>query len=238
MLQATIAEQLVKVRARIEEATRAAQRPAHSVQLLAVSKTKSVDEITQAYQAGQRLFGENYVQEGLNKIQALRHLQDIEWHFIGELQANKTRQIAENFHWLQSLDRLRIARRLHNQRPAHLPPLQVLIQVNINQEESKAGILPHELNEFMTALADLPRLQLRGFMFIPQANLTEQEQANTFQQCQAMFIQLQEQLPKAQQQAQVNIDTLSLGMSRDLATAIAYGSTQVRVGTDIFGHRQ
>ncbi|RUO39341.1 YggS family pyridoxal phosphate-dependent enzyme [Aliidiomarina taiwanensis] len=229
MLQATIADQLEKVRIRVQQAEKKANRPANSVQLVAVAKTKPTADIEAAYAAGQRSFGENYVQEGVDKVQALQHLSDIEWHFIGQLQSNKTREVAEHFHWVQSLHRLRIATRLNNQRPAHLPPLQVLIQLNIDEEPNKAGISLAELPEFAKAVQALPKLQLRGLMLIPKANPSAAEQAHTLQLCQTAFEELQQQIDR--------VDTLSLGMSNDLEAAIAHGSTMVRVGTDIFGPR-
>jgi|SRR5690554_3840200 len=229
MLQATIADQLTKVRARINLAAKIAQRPASSIQLVAVSKTKPTTNIEEAYTAGQRQFGENYVQEGVDKVLATKHLKDLQWHFIGELQSNKTRQVAEHFDWVQSLDRLRIATRLNNQRPSELAPLQVLVQVNIDAEETKAGITINELPEFAAAINDLPRLELRGLMVIPRANPSPAEQAESFARCRQVFEELKQQ--------HARIDTLSLGMSNDLETAIQYGSTMVRVGTDIFGTR-
>lgn len=229
MLHATIADQLIKVRARIKHASEKANRSATSVQLVAVSKTKPIVDIAAAYAAGQRHFGENYVQEGVDKIQSLTHLKDIKWHFIGELQSNKTRPVAEHFTWVQSLDRLRIATRLNNQRPKHLPPLQVLIQLNIDNEPSKAGISLAELPEFVSAVNQLPQLELRGLMVIPMANPAPDKQAVSFRHCQQVFEDLQQQ--------HARIDTLSLGMSNDLEAAIQYGSTMVRVGTDIFGTR-
>ncbi len=229
MLHATIADQLVKVRARIEQAAKSAERPADAIRLLAVSKTKTIKDITLAYEAGQRLFGENYVQEGIDKIQALTELTDIEWHFIGELQSNKTRSVAEHFHWVQSLDRIRIATRLNAQRPSHLPPLQVLVQLNIDNEDTKAGISLAELPDFVTALGELPRLELRGLMVIPKASPSPKQQAETLALCRQTFEQLQQQ--------QARVDTLSVGMSNDLEAAIHHGSTMVRVGTDIFGAR-
>lgn len=229
MLHATIADQLTKVRARIQLAAEKAGRLSTSIKLIAVGKTKSSSDIEAAYHAGQRRFAENYVQEGVDKVQSLTHLKDIEWHFIGELQSNKTRLVAEHFHWVQCIDRIRIAKRLNDQRPNELPPLQVLIQLNIDDEATKAGISLAELADFVTALSELPRLQLRGLMIIPMANPTMEQQAATLSQCQQVFEVLQQQLPR--------IDTLSVGMSSDLEAAIEHGSTMVRIGTDIFGAR-
>lgn len=229
MLQATIADQLTKVRARINLAAKNAQRPASSVQLVAVSKTKPYSSIEEAYAAGQRHFGENYVQEGVDKVLATTHLKNLTWHFIGELQSNKTRQVAEHFDWVQSLDRTRIATRLNNQRPDGLEPLQVLIQVNIDNEATKAGITLSELPELVAAINALPRLELRGLMIIPMANPSPTQQTESFARSRQVFEELKQQ--------HARVDTLSLGMSSDLEAAIQHGSTMVRVGTDIFGTR-
>lgn len=202
--------------------------PCSNVQLLAVSKTKTTDEIFAAFEAGQTAFGENYVQEGVDKIQALQAL-PIEWHFIGELQSNKTRLVAENFHWFQSLDRLRIARRLSQQRLSRQPPLQVLIQLNIDQETTKGGIAPQSLLPFAQEVLTLPHLTLRGIMCIPKPQADLNLQAQSFRACRIAFEELKQLSPK--------IDTLSMGMSQDLEQAILEGATLVRVGTDIFGAR-
>ncbi|MDT7526274.1 YggS family pyridoxal phosphate-dependent enzyme [Pseudidiomarina sp. GXY010] len=223
-----IAERIKEVRNQIKQATQAAQRQPHSVQLLAVSKTKPAADVAAAHAAGQVDFGENYVQEGVQKITQLQHL-PLTWHFIGPIQSNKTKDIAEHFAWVHSLDREKIARRLSQQRPAHLPPLQVLIQINIDDESSKAGIAPAQLEQMAQLIASLPQLQLRGLMTIPQADASTDQQAHSFAAMQRLFLQLQTQYDQ--------IDTLSMGMSNDLAAAIAHGSTMVRVGTAIFGAR-
>ncbi|PWW10604.1 hypothetical protein DFO79_11436 [Pseudidiomarina tainanensis] len=223
-----IAERIKEVRNQIKQATQAAQRQPHSVQLLAVSKTKPAADVAAAHAAGQVDFGENYVQEGVQKITQLQHL-PLTWHFIGPIQSNKTKDIAEHFAWVHSLDREKIARRLSQQRPAHLPPLQVLIQINIDDESSKAGIAPAQLEQMAQLIASLPQLQLRGLMTIPQADASADQQAHSFAAMQRLFLQLQTQYDQ--------IDTLSMGMSNDLAAAIAHGATMVRVGTAIFGAR-
>ncbi|MRJ43053.1 MULTISPECIES: YggS family pyridoxal phosphate-dependent enzyme [Idiomarina] len=223
-----IAERIKEVRNQIKQATQAAQRQPHSVQLLAVSKTKPAADVAAAHAAGQVDFGENYVQEGVQKITQLQHL-PLTWHFIGPIQSNKTKDIAEHFAWVHSLDREKIARRLSQQRPAHLPPLQVLIQINIDDESSKAGIAPAQLEQMAQLIASLPQLQLRGLMTIPQADASADQQAHSFAAMQRLFLQLQTQYDQ--------IDTLSMGMSNDLAAAIAHGSTMVRIGTAIFGAR-
>lgn len=203
-----------------------------AVKLLAVSKTKPVSDILQAYQAGQIAFGENYVQEGVEKIHHFEQQQiTLEWHFIGPLQSNKTRLVAENFDWMQTLDRSKIADRLNEQRPHYKAPLNVLIQINISDESSKSGIAPEAMLSLAKHIQNLPHLRLRGLMAIPAptTNLTEQEA--TFTRMQVLFQQLQQALPEA------NIDTLSMGMSDDMSSAIKCGSTMVRIGTAIFGQR-
>lgn len=223
-----IAERIKEVRNQIKQATQAAQRQPHSVQLLAVSKTKPAADVAAAHAAGQVDFGENYVQEGVQKITQLQHL-PLTWHFIGPIQSNKTKDIAEHFAWVHSLDREKIVRRLSQQRPAHLPPLKVLIQINIDDESSKAGIAPAQLEQMAQLIASLPQLQLRGLMTIPQADASADQQVHSFAAMQRLFLQLQTQYDQ--------IDTLSMGMSNDLAAAIAHGATMVRVGTAIFGAR-
>jgi hypothetical protein len=224
----TIAERLISAHESLVKATDKAHRATNSVQLLAVSKTKPVSDIVQAYKAGHRLFGENYVQEGVEKITALQELNDIEWHFIGPLQSNKCKLVAEHFDWVQSIDRSKIARRLNNHRSAH-KLLNVLIQVNINQESSKAGVLPDAVNELANYIESLPHLRLRGLMAIPKADQNENELTQTFLQMQQLFLQLKCSYAK--------VDTLSMGMSADMQIAIANGSTMVRLGTAIFGAR-
>ena len=224
----TIAERLKSVQITVEQSTLDAHRPSNSVKLLAVSKTKPVSDIVLAYEAGQRLFGENYVQEGIEKIHALQKLDDIEWHFIGPLQSNKTRLVAENFDWVQAVDRLKIAQRLNDQTSAH-KALNVCIQVNIDDDENKAGINKAELNNFAESIAQLPNLTLRGLMTIPKANQSKAEQTASFAQMSVLFEDLKKQYS--------TVDTLSMGMSGDMQNAINNGSTMVRVGTAIFGSR-
>lgn len=226
----TIANRLQHARNTIGSTARNAGRDPNHITLLAVSKTKPISDIKEAFQAGQRCFGENYVQEGVEKIQALSDLSSIQWHFIGPLQSNKTRVVAEHFAWVQSLDRLKIAQRLNEQRPHNLPALQVCIQVNISEEESKAGIVSEQVSAFAAQIAALPRLCLRGLMAIPAATQDQQTQADAFAKMSALFHQLQQRYNR--------VDTLSMGMSGDLQPAIHAGSTMVRIGTAIFGERE
>lgn len=226
----TIADRLADAHQRIAQAAQNSSRDSKDIQLLAVSKTKPISQIVAAYDAGQRLFGENYVQEGEEKVKALRESHgDIEWHFIGPLQSNKSKSIAEHFDWMHTLSREKIARRLSEQRPEDLPPLQVCIQVNISQEESKSGVSPEEIAPLADAISALPKLTLRGLMAIPTATSDESVQLAEFRQMQTLFKQLQQSYPA--------IDTLSMGMSQDLELAIASGSTMVRIGSAIFGER-
>ncbi|MBN7818313.1 YggS family pyridoxal phosphate-dependent enzyme [Bowmanella yangjiangensis] len=226
----TIAERLQSASETIAGLCQMLNKSPSQVQLLAVSKTKPVEDILEAYQAGQRLFGENYVQEGAEKIQALQAYPDIEWHFIGPLQSNKTRLVAAHFDWVQSVDRLKIAQRLSEQRPAGSAPLQVLLQINISHEQSKSGVGDEAA---LFALAEqvnsLPNLTLRGLMAIPAADLDEQAQERVFSQLHSLFSALQARYPQ--------VDTLSMGMSADMPAAIKAGSTMVRLGTAIFGAR-
>lgn len=223
----SIAVNLQAVKARIAAASAAAGGHPN-VQLLAVSKTFDVPQVRACAEAGQRAFGENYLQEALDKIEALRPL-DLEWHFIGPIQSNKTRPIAENFHWVHSVERERIAQRLHDARPAALPPLNVCIQVNISGETSKSGVTPDQLTVLAQALRPLQRLQLRGLMAIPEPTT---DQALRRQR----FALLRELLRKLNAEGHA-LDTLSMGMSDDLEDAIAEGATLVRVGSAIFGRR-
>ncbi|TYA99082.1 YggS family pyridoxal phosphate-dependent enzyme [Aggregatibacter actinomycetemcomitans] len=203
-----------------------------AVTLLAVSKTKPVEDILTAYEAGQEAFGENYVQEGVEKIQfCQQHNINLEWHFIGPLQSNKTRLVAEYFDWMQTLDRAKIADRLNEQRSPHKEPLNVLIQVNISNEASKSGVQPGEILDLAKHLENLPHLCLRGLMAIPEPTDDVARQEQVFYQMRVLFEQLQQALPNAQ------IDTLSMGMTDDMQMAIKCGSTMVRVGTAIFGKR-
>ncbi|OFC71286.1 YggS family pyridoxal phosphate-dependent enzyme [Alteromonas confluentis] len=225
----TIAERLKSARSRIELATASAHRPPKSVELLAVTKTKPVSDIVQAYEEGQRLFGENYVQEGVEKVQQLSEYADIEWHMIGPLQSNKTKVVAEHFDWVQSIDREKIARRLNDQRPSSMKPLNVLIQLNIDDEDSKSGIQPAELPALIDTIQSMPNLKLRGLMAIPKAAPDEQQQNATLSALADLFHQYQQNLSE--------FDTLSVGMSGDMDAAIAHGSTMVRIGSAIFGAR-
>ncbi|AEE24638.1 YggS family pyridoxal phosphate-dependent enzyme [Paraglaciecola chathamensis] len=225
----TIAERLKIALKTITQSVCEANRPANSVKLLAVTKTKPVSDIVQAYEAGHRLFGENYVQEGVDKIHQLSELDDIEWHFIGPLQSNKTRPVAENFDWVHSIDRLKIAQRLNDQRSAH-KKLNVCIQVNIDNEASKAGVPPEDVNLLAEQISNMPNLTLRGLMTIPKAQQNAEMQRKSLSAMNALFVQLQTKYPQ--------IDTLSMGMSNDMQLAIECGSTMVRIGSAIFGSRQ
>ncbi|MDX1347761.1 MAG: YggS family pyridoxal phosphate-dependent enzyme [Thiomicrorhabdus chilensis] len=213
---------------RIHKACQQAERPPESVALLAVSKTKPVEDIELIAQQGQTSFGENYVQEALQKI-ALHP--ELDWHFIGPIQSNKTKPIAEHFNWVHSIDRLKIARRLSDQRPADKSPLNVLLEVNISGEQSKAGFQPQELMQAAAEIAQLPNLNLRGLMAIPQAVTDFESQRIPFAKMRSLLESLQNALPDCQ------LDTLSMGMSGDLEAAILEGATMVRIGTDIFGAR-
>ncbi len=224
-IMSTIAENIAKVGERIRAAAHACGRDDATIGLLAVSKTKPAAAIRQAHAAGLRDFGENYLQEALQKQSALAEL-DLVWHFIGPIQSNKTRAIAEHFDWVHSVDRLKVAERLSSQRPAQLPPLNVCLQVNVSGEASKSGCNPEALAELARAVAALPRLRLRGLMAIPAATQDSHQQHAAF----ARLRQLKEQLP-------LNLDTLSMGMSHDLEAAIAEGATWVRIGTALFGAR-
>ena len=224
----TIADNLQEVHARVAAACIAAGRPVDSVTLLAVSKTFAVPAIQDAIAAGQHCLGENYIQEAVAKILALHHL-GAQWHCIGPVQSNKTRLVAEHFDWVQSVDRLKIAQRLSEQRPAHLPPLQVCIQVNTDGGSNKAGVVPDELADLARAVAQLPRLTLRGLMSIP-------EPASDFETAKAVHLRAK-QLFDGLTAEGMGLDTLSMGMSADLEPAIHAGSTMLRVGTAIFGGR-
>ncbi len=225
----TIAERLTSAYARIAEAAHKAQRNSNDITLLAVSKTKPATDIMAAYEQGQRQFGESYVQEAVDKIAQLDTFSDIVWHFIGPIQSNKSALVAANFAWVQSVDRLKIAKRLNSQRPETMPPLNVLIQVNISEEEAKSGCHLNEINELAQYIDQCAHLQLRGLMAIPAKSDDANTQIQYFEQLQTCFDKLQTQYP--------HIDTLSMGMSNDVEAAIAAGSTMVRIGTDIFGTR-
>jgi pyridoxal phosphate enzyme (YggS family) len=227
-----ISQALQQLRARIAQAEAAAQRPAGSVTLIAVSKTFPATAVCEAIDAGQRDFGENYVQEGVAKVvevASLRPGAQMQWHFIGPLQSNKTREVAQHFDWVHSVDRLKIAQRLSEQRPAHLPPLQVCLQVNISAEDSKSGIAPGDVLPLARAAAALPHLKLRGLMCIPARADSPDTQRKPFAQLRALHDQLNAQ--------GLALDVLSMGMSADVDAAIAEGATHVRVGTAIFGAR-
>ncbi|KQN64605.1 MULTISPECIES: YggS family pyridoxal phosphate-dependent enzyme [unclassified Erwinia] len=219
---------LQQVRQRISAAAQRCGRDPQEITLLAVSKTKPASAVQETVAAGQLCFGENYVQEGVDKIQQLDNPALI-WHFIGPLQSNKSRLVAENFAWCHTVDRLRIAARLNEQRPAELPPLNVLIQVNISDEQSKSGIALADLPALAQEIARLPRLALRGLMAIPAPEADYDRQLAVCRQMADAFHQLQQDYP--------DVDTLSLGMSDDMDAAIAAGSTMVRIGTAIFGAR-
>jgi pyridoxal phosphate enzyme (YggS family) len=221
----TIAENISTLAERIRNAAQAAQRDPASVGLLAVSKTKPASDLREAHAAGLRDFGENYVQEALGKQAELSDLPLI-WHFIGPIQSNKTRAIAENFAWVHSVDRLKIAQRLSEQRPAELPPLNICIQVNVSGEASKSGCTPEDLPALAQAISALPNLRLRGLMAIPEPTENGDEQNAAF----ATVRTLQDRL-------NLPLDTLSMGMSHDLEAAIAQGATWVRIGTALFGAR-
>jgi hypothetical protein len=225
----TIAANLQAVRERIGRAAQAAGRPAAGITLIAVSKTFPAEKIAEAYAAGQRVFGESYLQEAVEKVTRLSHLQ-IQWHFIGPVQSNKTRAIAEHFQWVHSVEREKIAVRLNEARPAHLPPLDVCIQVNVSGEGSKSGVAPGTELALARAVIALPRLRLRGLMAIPEPTTDIQLQRRRF----ALLREIRDKLAAAG----IALDTLSMGMSDDFEAAIAEGATMVRVGTAIFGQRQ
>ena len=227
-----IVRNLQGVRDRITTACFAAGRKPDSVRLLAVSKTFFADAVLDAMSDGQRAFGENYIAEGVEKITALREQAGLEWHCIGPIQSNKTRLVAEHFDWVQSLDRLKIAQRLSEQRPAHLPPLQICLQVNLDEGANKSGVAPGELMALVKEVIQLPNLRLRGLMTIPEPAINFVAACALHSSAKALFDHLNEAnvLP-------VPMDTLSMGMTADLEAAIHAGSTMVRVGTAIFGGR-
>ncbi|MDK2776724.1 MAG: YggS family pyridoxal phosphate-dependent enzyme [Pseudomonadota bacterium] len=225
----TLEQHYQAVRQRLNQACSAAGRDAQDVKLLAVSKTKPAAMVEAVYQLGQRSFGENYVQDGMDKITALSHLDDIDWHFIGPLQSNKTRTVAEHFHWVETIDREKIARRLNDQRPDHMPPLNILLQVNISGEEQKSGVTTAQLDALAAAVSQMPRLCLRGLMCIAEHTGDEEKLAQQFRQMKTLLSDLQGRYPQ--------LDTLSMGMSADMELAVACGSSEVRIGTDIFGAR-
>jgi pyridoxal phosphate enzyme (YggS family) len=227
-MSTSVSANLAQVRKRIELACLAAGRPANAVHLLAVSKTMPAQAVRDAHAAGQVAFGENYIQEGVDKIASLADL-PLEWHCIGPIQSNKTKLVAENFAWVHSIDRLKIAERLSAQRPANLPALQICLQVNVDGGSNKSGVTPAELLALAQAVAQLPHIQLRGIMTIPEPAENEAAARAVHRQAKDLFDGL-----KA---AGLNVDTLSMGMTGDLEAAVAEGSTCVRVGTAIFGQR-
>lgn len=223
-----ISDRILTVNHQIETACKQAGRPRDSVQLLAVSKTRSADEVRSAADQGLTHFGENYLQEALDKIEQLSDL-ELEWHFIGPIQSNKTRPIAEHFDWVHSVDRLKIGQRLSEQRPAGLEPLNICLQVNISREESKSGSDPDEALALAKALSELPGIRLRGLMAIPAATDDPEEQHRAFADLRQLLEKIRAELP--------DLDTLSMGMSGDLIPAIEEGATIVRIGTALFGPR-
>lgn len=225
----TTEENIKKIKHSILQWENEYQREMGSVQLMAVSKKKPAQLIEQAYQAGQLIFGESYVQEAILKQQQLSHLHDIEWHFIGPIQSNKTKDIAQNFSWVHSLDRLKIAQRLNDQRPEGLAALNICLQVNIDAESTKSGFAGQEVVQALKAIKRFPRLKVRGIMAIPKPTNNFEQQRRSFQKVNAIFQQCLE--------IDDMLDTLSIGMSNDIEAAIAEGSTMVRVGTAIFGAR-
>lgn len=228
----SIADNVGTVTRRIQKATLNAGREAGSVRLLAVSKTRPASDIRSAHAAGQTAFGENYLQEALEKIDALADLPDLEWHFIGPIQSNKTRQIAQAFDWVHSVDRLKIARRLSEQRDASEPPLKLCLQININEEDSKAGCLLSDLPALASEVIALPNVCLRGLMAIPDPDQPDADLRASFQKLADALDDLRRAHPDCR-----TLDTLSMGMSGDLEVAIDAGATWVRVGTAVFGAR-
>lgn len=223
----SISQNLAQIQQQIESLSAQFQR--ENVRLLAVSKTKPVSAIEEAIKAGQKAFGENYVQEGVEKIAYFNQQADLEWHFIGPLQSNKTKLVAAHFDWIQTVDRLKIAQRLSEQRPADKAPLNVLIQINISDEASKSGIAPEDMLPLAREIALLPNLKLRGLMAIPKPEHEPAQQKIALSKMQQLFNRLQTEFE--------GIDTLSMGMSDDMAAAIECGSTMVRIGTAVFGAR-
>jgi PLP dependent protein len=229
-IMSMISDNLQQVKVQITSACAEFGRAKDAVHLLAVSKTFPAEAVREAHAAGQRCFGENYIQEGADKTLALADLLDLEWHMIGPIQSNKTRLVAEHFHWVHSVDRLKIAQRLSEQRPAGLSALQVCLQVNIDGGDNKSGCLPPEALLLALQIAQMPNLQLRGIMVIPEPAHDFIASCAVLESARALFLSIKEKLPK--------IDTLSMGMSADLRAAVKEGSTMVRVGTAIFGARR
>ncbi len=228
MAQASISLNYQGIKERVRLASEKSQRKTENLHILAVSKRHSADAIRRAHACGLVHFGENYVSEALEKQRELADL-PLCWHFIGPVQSNKTRAIAEHFDWVHSVDRLKVAKRLSNQRPQHLPPLNICLQVNISGEDSKSGVHPEELGELATAVAQLPRLTLRGLMAIPAPSDNFDAQRKPFAALRELFEQLKPQMP--------HFDTLSMGMSGDLEAAVYEGASIVRIGTALFGPR-
>ncbi len=232
LIMSLISRNLQAVHDRIATAARVAQRDADEIRLLTVSKTFGADAVLEAAQAGQKAFGENYLQEALDKMTLLRSLHpdlQLEWHFIGPIQSNKTRPIAEHFDWVHSVERAKTAQRLSDQRPNHLPPLNVCLQINISGESSKSGATLDQAPELAHAVARMPHLKLRGLMAIPGPADDFEQQRIPFRRLRQLFDELRAQ--------GLAIDTLSMGMSADMEAAISEGSTLVRLGTAIFGKR-
>lgn len=222
----SIKDNIANINLQIFNACQQAKRSAQQVTLLAVSKTKTSQMIEQAYLSGQRAFGESYIQEAVEKINQLLQFTDITWHFIGPIQSNKTKLIAENFSWVHSIDRIKVAKRLNDHRSSKDTPLNVCLQVNISGEESKSGVTIDELNDLVNVIQECEHLILRGLMAIPEKDASTQ----SFEKMQQLFNELKKSHP--------SVDTLSMGMSGDLSTAISAGSTMVRVGSAIFGARE
>lgn len=227
-MPANVATNIAKVRERIGRACRTSGRAESAVTLIAVSKTQPDTAIRDAYAAGIGDIGENYCQEAIEKIAMLGDL-PLTWHFIGPLQSNKTRLIAERFAWVHSVDRLKLAQRLSAQRPTDLPPLNVCVQVNIDDEASKSGVAPEELSSLLEAIIELPHLRVRGLMAIPEPKINPADQCAALNKMRVLFDEQRQRWPQ--------LDTLSMGMSDDFELAIEAGTTMIRVGTDIFGAR-
>lgn len=223
-----ISTNLQIIQAEINRLEKIYGRPPGSVQLLAVSKTKPIEDVDAAIKAGQRNFGENYLDDAIIKVEATKGTASV-WHFIGHIQSNKTKTIAENFDWIHTLDREKVAQRLSNQRPPDMPALNCCIQLNIDNETAKSGVSEHQLETLMNNIKDLPGLNIRGLMVIPSVRESLAEQREVFAKVRAIFINMKEKHPK--------FDTLSMGMSADMEAAIAEGATIVRIGTAIFGRR-
>lgn len=229
----TVQDNLLNIKNEIKKIAKECGRDPNTIQLIAVSKTKPVEQIMEAINAGQLAFGENYVQEGIEKIQYFEKNMpnnDLIWHFIGPLQSNKSKLVAEHFDWMHTIDRFKIAQRLSDQRPNHMAKLNVLIQVNISQEASKSGVKPEEVTDLVKQIVALPNLNLRGLMAIPEIENDYDKQLKVFTKMQQLLHSLQKDYPF--------MDTLSMGMSGDMPAAISAGSTMVRIGTAIFGARQ